>query len=121
MTAIDPASLNFEIDLQCEFEKRPLSVVTAGRTIVVDLPDVATGLRILKLGSPRYSYRDVARQVDQWLLAASMTLDVRVGGEYLGTIGGHPPNTLWKAIGLPPMKLKPMQLLRQFVHGLRCG
>lgn len=121
MSAIDPARLDFEIDLQCEFDNRHLSVVTVGRTIVVDLPNVATGLRILKLGSPRYSYRDVARQVDQWLLAACMTLDVRIAGKPLGTIGGHPPNSLWKAIGLPPMKLKPMQLLRQFVHGLRRG
>lgn len=107
------------MNLQCELDNRPLSIDTAGRSIVVDLPDMATGLKILKLGSPRGTYRDATHRVHQWLEATSMTLDVRLDGKSLCAIGGNRGNSFWRVLGLPPLYLRPVELLRQYIHERR--
>ena len=76
-------------NLQCELDGQPVTVVAEARKIVVEVPDVATGLKILQLGS----LRDFARPLSL-LDSLEVTFEIRTSSTTL-VAAGHEVSSWW--------------------------
>ena len=109
MTAM-VAPLEFCADLHCEIDSCPLLIRSAGRTIVVEVPDVATGLKLFQLGLPRGSRRRRLSAWKQSLEACLATVEVRVGGASLFRLGHDANGRIWRVVGLPALDVQILKL-----------
>jgi hypothetical protein len=109
----------FDADLQCELNGRRVSVQTVGRTIIVEVPDVATGLKLAKLGPSRGSYRRSAHELKNMLDAAAFRVEVRLCGKPIVLIGENCGSSFWKLFGLPKLRLKPITFASNYLREQR--
>ena len=107
---MDTALTNIEVcaDLRCEIDSCPLTIRSEGRTIVVEVPDVASGLKVLQLSLPRGSRRRRLHAVKTVLDRLASVLEVRVAGRTCAQIGYHTGSRWWRLLGLPAISLSPI-------------
>ena len=105
------AQLHLEADLRCELDDRPLSIRVADGTAVVEFPDVATALKLFRLGSPRGSYARRLRSIKTLLDLMQLQLELRLRSHPIIRLGWKTGNPVWRAFGLPPMHLSLRPLL----------
>jgi hypothetical protein len=98
--------LRFDAHLQCELDDRPVSIRAGSGKAVVEVPDLATGLKLLRLGSPRGFFPRSLNQLKVLLDGALTRLDVFIDGHHVFAIGWKTGNPLWKLAGLPPMHIR---------------
>jgi hypothetical protein len=110
--AQDPATIHVIADLECELDGKAVSVRSTGRKTIVDVPDVATGLNLIWLGSPRRCCRAL-RKIKRLLDSMSHVLELRVQGNTIGIIGHLEGNQFWRLLGLPALTLKPMAIVTE--------
>ena len=98
MTA-NVADVEVYADLHCEIDSSSLLIRSAGRTIVVEVPDMATGLKILQLSSPWgcSSRRElVLESLDQF----GLTVELRTNSVVLLAAGHESSNWLLCRFGV---------------------
>jgi len=74
-------------ELQCELDGLVFSMQTKGRSIFVDVPDVATGLKLLRIDSPPGSYLGSVHKLKRLLAPAFMILESRLREQPIGVVG----------------------------------
>lgn len=108
--------LEIKANLECELDGRKLSVRTIGRTLHVEVPDVATGMKLARLGSPRGAIRESVHRCKHFLDAAQMTVSLRRGNDSLGVIGFEKGSSFWRIVGLPALELKPLTIAKLYIR-----
>jgi hypothetical protein len=110
------AELTLLADLNIDANGKPVRVSAEGNHICVEVPDLATGLDLFRLGSPRgfgvHRLRAMADSLDQRRL--HLTMNVR--GRQLARIG-HRTSGLWlKLLGLKRCQIRPWSLLQSILR-----
>ena len=105
--------------LECELNGQRVTVNVADRRIVVEVPNVAAGLAMLQLGSPRGFSPRVLGHWRQRLDDARHSLEIRIGGESIALLGygvANSPWSPWALVGLPQMSIRPLRLARAWAN-----
>ena len=106
-------------NLDCDLDGKEFSVRSAGRHTVVEVPDVATGLRLVQLGSSRGHFW---RSLHKWKRLLDSTLhrvEFRVRGRTVGVIGHSVGSRGWRLLGFPTLALKPAVIASELVFRSR--
>lgn len=119
LIVINSPTIAFDADLKCELDGRKVSIRTTGRTIVVEVPDVATGLKLAKLGSLQGSYQRSAHKLKNMLDMASMSVHLRLRSKCVVMIGENCGTSFWKLFGFPKLGLKPWTLAVNYLRERR--
>ena len=104
--------LEISADLRCEIDSRPFEIRSEDRTIVVEVPDVASGLKLLQLGLPRGSRRRRLNSLKRLLDRIGVIVEVRVTGDSIFEIGHDTGTRLWRVIGLPTSQINLNKVMR---------
>ena len=107
-----PVDINVVADLDCELDGKAVSIRSTGRKTVVEVPDVATGLKLVGLGSPR-DFFGLLHKLKRLLDAASHVLELRVRGKTIGRVGYLEGSQAWRILGLPALTLKPVAIVTE--------
>ena len=85
-------------NLQCELDGQLVAVHSEAQKIVVEVPDVATGLKLLPLGSPRdfERFSRVLQTVDR----LGLTVELRTGTYVLFAAGHNASSWLMCRLGI---------------------
>ena len=110
-SATSTASLEIASDLACEIDGRPLSIYSANGRIVVEVPDVTTGLSLFQLVSSRGLRFRRLHVLKRLLERVGWALELRIDHRTIAAIGCQVGNPFWRLIGLPAMKLRPERLV----------
>ena len=113
----DVSSLPAEIhaNLDCVVDGKSFSVRSTGRQTVVEVPDVATGLRLLRLGSPRGYFWGSVHRRNHLLDSAYHQAELQVRGRTVGSLGHGVGSRTRALLGLPNIKLKPIGITSAIV------
>lgn len=104
--------LTIYADLNCELDSAPISIRSAGRTIVVEVPDVATGFSLFRLSSSRGTKRWQLAQLKKLLDTLLIAIEVKIAGRSVLRIGHKIGTPFWILFGLPPLSFSAYQALR---------
>ena len=102
-------------DLRGEVDGKKFSIRSSGRQTVVEVPDVATGLRLVQLGSSRGDFRRSIRQLQRMLETTFHRVEIRIGSTPVASIGHGVGTRFWNLLGLPRLCLKPLALASQLL------
>ena len=97
--------LVIEGSLRCELDGVPWSLGASNQRIVVDVPNVATGLKLLRLGPARRTWRRRLGEAKQFLDQTSHRLECRIGGRRVLVLGHQVGRRWWRLAGLPAMQI----------------
>jgi len=112
--------LSIYADLDCELDSTPVSIRSAGRSIVVEVPNLPTLLKLFRLGSPRGTRRHRLNQLKELLDKLFITLDVKVAGRSVVRIGHHTGTArFWSFFGFPPLSFSANQALMAWATPIR--
>jgi hypothetical protein len=102
-------------DLELAVDGEPIDVRADGQRILVDLPSLHAGRRLLDAEPFSGTGRGRAtRRVQEALQIAGFTLEVRLEGEPIAVIGAEAtPGRLARALRLDGVELRPASTLRQ--------
>ena len=112
-----PAEIHANLD--CVVDGRPFSVRSTGRQTVVEVPDVATGLRLVRLGSPRGYFWKSLHKWKHLLDSTLHRVEFRVRGRTVGAIGHGVGSRGWRLLGFPTLALKPAVIASELLYRLR--
>ena len=101
------------VDLEFELDGTAFSLRSNGRDFVLDVPDLATLLKVFRLGSPHYSYRRSLHRMKALLDFIARSLEVQINGRQVGRLGYQVGNGWWRLLGLPALTLKPVAIIAQ--------
>jgi hypothetical protein len=105
-----PVDIHAELD--CELDSAPISIRSSGRKIVVEVPDVGTGIKLFHVGLPRGSrlkrLHSLKNRLDQ-LLAI---VEVRIANQTVLLIGHEVGSPVWNFFGLPRLHLNAISMIR---------
>ena len=94
-----------------------LRVAAKGAVISVDLPSVAAGRVLARQVAGRMKRNEAIDRLHSGLRLADLTLEVTVAGTPIAHLAPASETTLLsRLLGVSPMKLKPMGLLRALFH-----
>jgi hypothetical protein len=108
-------------DLECEVDSARVTIRSSGNTLIVEVPDVATGLKLLQLGSPGDSRRRRLHQVKKLLERLRARVDFRIAGTSILRIGDLRGGGMWKLLGFPSMVVSWGPTIRHLPSLLRPG
>ena len=97
-------------DLRCDVNGKPFSVCSAGSQTVVEVPDLATGLRLVQLGSPRGRVGQSFRRWKRILDFMKHSVEFRISGRTVAFVGHGVGCRLCRLIGLPVFTIKPLAI-----------
>ena len=113
-TSSSLAQHEIEANLACEIDGQPLTIRSANRRIVVEVPNIKTGWRLLQLGPFQglllHRLHCLKHGLDQMRLSLELMLD----GKPVATIGYRVGSPLWRLLGLPSLRLR-LDLLLAFL------
>ena len=113
------SELQLHGELQCELDGIEFSIKATDRSIVVDVPDVPTGLKLLTLGSHPGAYPGSVQRLKRLLDAAFMILEVRLCGQPIGLLGYNRGTAFWRLFGLPALSLNPVAIAVAYMREKR--
>ena len=99
-------------DLSIDANGNPVCVTAEGRHIRVEVPDLATGLDLVRLGSPRGFYLHRIRRFAETLNRLDLTLSLSVNGKSVARFGRGTGFSLLSLLGLGPTRIRPSTLVR---------
>ena len=105
------SEIDVNASLRCELDGENISITAADRKVVVEVPDVATGLKLLQLGSSRGSRLARLHRVKRLLDLATHSLHVRVKGDTIFSVGHRIGSRWWRLFGLPEMDARPRLII----------
>lgn len=91
--------------LECELDGACWSLSANDRHIIVELPDLTTGLKLLRLGRRRTAVRRTLIEAKRWLDGARQRLECRVAGRRVLLLGHEAGKRRWLLPGLPAMEV----------------
>ncbi len=90
-----------------------ISVAANGDRISVDLPSLAAGRSVAKQAAGRIQRKALFNKLHAGLRFADLTLEVNVAGTLIAHLAPDSRTTLLaRVLGVSPMKVKPLGLLR---------
>ena len=106
-------TLPVEIDahLDCDVDGKSFSVRSSGRRTVVEVPDMATVLRIVQLGSSRGNLRESIKRWKRLLDSTLHQVELQVRGRTVGALGYGVGSRMWRLFGLPQLALKAVAIV----------
>jgi hypothetical protein len=107
MTPVD-----IHADLDCELDSAPISIRSSGRKIVIEVPDVATGLKLYQLGLPKGSRRRHLHRLKSSLDVLLAVVELRIAGQTVLLIGHETGDRVWNYFGFPRLHLKAISMIR---------
>ena len=108
----NPTAFSLHADIDIDADGRAVSVRATGRQIQVEVPDLATGLELFRLGSPRgLSFRG-SRAIVKCLAKMGLQLSLSVGGVSVATAGQGVRGVPLSPIGLSKCYIHPFKLLQ---------
>ena len=107
----DFSALDIRADLQCEIDSSCVKIHSAGRQIIVEVPDVETGLKLLQLGLPRGSRRQRLHTLKRLLDTMALAIEIRVAGLPVLLMGHLTGSGIWRLVGLPVLSFKPVNAI----------
>ncbi|MFC7046980.1 hypothetical protein ACFQH6_17660 [Halobacteriaceae archaeon GCM10025711] len=111
----DAAPLDVDADLTLTADGDEVRIVGDGQTIVVVLPTLGTGRRLLR--DAPWRPRETLARLDERLRAGGLSLAVALNGVVVGRIGADVrPGLLSRALDVPPFRVRPGGLLRALVR-----
>jgi len=113
------AGIQIDADLECEYEGHAFSIKAANGTVVVEVSDLITGIRLIRKFSRQSGSRFDPSQLSVWLELLHSTLEFRVDGICVATAGGGSGSYLGYLIGFDRMRLQPIAVLRSALRGRR--
>ncbi len=108
-------SVLIHADLDCVVNGSAFSVHSTGRQTVVEVPDVATGLRLMQLGSPRGSAFKSLHRWKRILDETQHSIELRVLDKAIVALGNDVGSRGWSLLGLPTMTFRPATILSMLV------
>jgi len=106
--------LEIVADLEVAVDGEPIDVRAAGDRIVVDLPSLRAGRRILDAQPLSGTRRRGPRRVQEMLQGAGLTMEVRLEGTTIAVVGAEAtPGRLTRTLQLDGVELRPASILRQ--------
>lgn len=107
MTMVNnPGNLEFSADLRCEIDSCPLTIRSVGRTFVVEVPDVATGLNLFRLVLPRGFRRRRLLQTKNALDFLHAEVEIRIADRPVFSLGHSHGSRAWHFLGLPALRVR---------------
>jgi hypothetical protein len=102
-------------DLRLAVDGEPIDIRGDGDRIVVDLPSLRAGRRLLASGPfGTGNRRKRLRQAQEALDLAGLTVEVRLQNEVVARAGAVArPGTLARALGLGPVEVRPAETMRR--------
>lgn len=102
-------------DLQVAVDGEEIAVRSDGGRIVVDLPSLAAGRRVLEaVPFARRSRARTTRQAQAALSEVGLTLEIQLEGEVLAVVGAEArPGRLGRFMPVDGVELRPAQTLRR--------
>jgi len=100
-------------DLELAVDGEPIDVQADGRRIVVDLPSLRAGRRLLDAEPLSRNRRWGTGRVQEMLQVAGLTVDVRLEGDTIAVIGAEAtPGGLARTLQLDGVELRPASAFR---------
>lgn len=101
--------LDIQADLTLTVNGEPVAIKGEGRRVVVALPSVQAGRALFRWPGAREN----VPQVSEMLRDADVTMDVRMRGESVATLGaGAEPRTWNRLLNLGPVNVRPAAAVR---------
>lgn len=119
MIVTNLSQLQLHGKLQCELDGGSLSILSAGRSIVVDISDMATGLQLLRLSSPQESGFRSLKSLKGLLDAAHMSLEVRLSEQTIVVLGYNRGTAFWRLFGFPALSLNLVAIAAAYIRDTR--
>lgn len=113
------AGIQIDADLKCEYEGHAFSIRAANGTIVVEVSDLITGIRLIRKFSRQNGSQFAPSQLNVWLELLDSTLEFRVDGICVANAGGESGSYLGYLIGFDRVRLQPLAVLRSALRGRR--
>lgn len=108
----DYSKLRIQCELDCELDGKSFHISSAGEVIVIYIPDLSTGLRLLRTTAPRGTLKRRLHWLKRRLNDLAGVIEVRIDGETVARFGYELGHRVWKLIGFPPVELIPRSLAR---------
>ena len=116
------AQLEIAAELDCEIDGHAFQIRSYNRRIVIEAPDVTTGLKLCRLGLAQFlrrqgraQMRKIARLCDQ----ARYSIELHIGIHSVGAVGYRVSSQLWHLLGLPALTLRPNRLVAAYISERR--
>jgi len=111
-----PLPLEVLADLQVTVDGESIDVQADGRQVVVNLPSLRAGRRVLD-AEPLSREGRGARRVQEALQVAGFTMEVQLEGTPIAVIGAEAsPGRLARVLRLDGVELRPLPTLRQTIR-----
>jgi hypothetical protein len=99
--------------LVLSLENDDFLVNAADDKIVVDLPSWRAGLAVMRCQSARGGWSQLLTKVQRGLTVADLQMQFRLAGKIVARLGTDTrPGIVSRLLGLGPLELRPLQLLR---------
>lgn len=112
MTTLRPLAIHGA--LECELDGACWSLSANGRRIVVDLPDLTTGFKLLRLGRPGGTMRTRLNAAKRLLDSTTQQLECRISGRRVLLLGYEVGHRTWLLTGLPALEVSFAGLFASF-------
>lgn len=100
-------------DLELSVDGEPIDIRGTGDRIVVDLPTLRAGRRLLTSGPFVFNRPKRTRQLHEALRVTELSVEVRLRGDPIAQIGkGAEPGSLSRLLNVEGVELKPTRPLR---------
>ncbi len=104
-------------DLNCELDDQTISIRGTDRRLVVEVPDVATGLKLLRLGSPRGTLLGRLRKATHFVEHLQVVMELKVADRVVGEIQPAGGNMWGKILGFKTLGIHPASLTAATFQG----
>ena len=96
-------NLTIDANLDCEIEGKKIRLRTKGHTLSVEVPDVATAVRLYRLSSPRGSHLKKLRKFNRAIVGSAMQVELFVGSKKMLSLGKDEQSLILQMMLLPFM------------------
>ena len=110
------SGIDLSADLQCEFDGKPFSLTASGRQIVVDVPDLASCIKIVRNRPARHQIRHDLARLNSFLNDLQITLELRINGNCVAITGFKMDAPLESLLGFKRLKLYPLAIFKSAIR-----
>ena len=104
--------IDLSADLKGELEGTPFSLSASGRQIVLNFPDLASFLKIVRHRPAGRPFRYDLARLTSFLNGLQLTLELRLDGNCIAVTGFEMHATIASLLGLRHLKLYPLAIFK---------
>jgi hypothetical protein len=113
--------IRVDADLECEFDGCTIMITASDGLFIVDVPDLSTGYRLIRRSVRVKKLRLALRRGSHLLRAIGSTLELRLSGVCIATLGGSRKMMLGRELGFSGIFVRPIDLVRAILRGEKRG